>query len=272
MGRELVRHLLTEESYDLVLWNRTMAAREVFSGTRARIASTAEEAVQGADVVITCLFGPDAVRQVVLWGAPMAEGTLWIDISTVGPRMAAECAGWAKEKNLDYVHAPVLGSLGPAKAHDLGVLIGGESAQARARTRQIVKLWADPNRIVEYDDPAKAATGKLVVNYGLAVGMQALTEAVRVGEAGGLTQAEALTLVSLPKTPLTVIAGMKGAVLASHDYSDTQFSTNLLAKDVDLMLSLTEGEAVPALTTAFAALEHARRSGHGEDDFASMAG
>ena len=272
MGRELVRHLLEEESYDLVLWNRTMAAREAFAGTRAHIASTAEEAVTGADVVITCLFGPDAVRQVVLWGAPLTEGTLWIDVTTVGPRMAAECAGWAKQKNVDYVHAPVLGSLGPAKAKDLGVLIGGESAEARTRARQIVKLWADPDRIVEYDDPAKAATGKLVVNYGLAVGMQALIEAVRVGEAGGLSQDEALKLVGLPKTPLSIIAGMKGAVLKSRDYTDTQFSTNLLAKDVDLMLGLAEGQAVPALTAAFASLEHARRSGHGEDDFSSMAG
>jgi len=272
MGSELVRHLLDEESYDLVLWNRTMAAWEVFAGTRAQIASTAEEAVQGADVVITCLFGPDAVRQVVLWGTPIAEGTLWIDITTVGPRMAVECDQWASQHGVDYVHAPVLGSLGPAKARDLGVLIGGESADARSRARQIVKIWADPERILEYDDPAKAATGKLVVNYGLAVGMQALVEAVRVGEAGGLTQDEALQLVGLPKTPLSVIAGMKGAVLKSHDYTDTQFSTNLLAKDVDLMLGLAEGQAVPALTAAFAALEHARRSGHGEDDFSSMAG
>ena len=272
MGRELVRHLLEEESYDLVLWNRTPESGQVFAGTRAQLASTAEEAVQGADVVITCLFGPDAVRQVVLWGLPIAEGTVWIDITTVGPRMATECAMWAKEKKIDYVHAPVLGSLGPAKAKDLGVLIGGESADARRWARQIVKIWADPDRIIEYDEAAKAATGKLVVNYGLAVGMQALTEAVRVGEAGGLTGDEALDLVKLPKTPLSIIAGMKGAVLKSRDYTDTQFSTNLLAKDVDLMLGLTEGQAVPALTAAFAALEHARRSGHGEDDFSSMAG
>ena len=272
MGRVLARHLLEEESYDLVLWNRTASACESFEGTRARISPTAEEAVEGSDVVITCLFGPDAVRQVVLWGAPLAPGTLWIDISTVGPLMATESAEWAADHGVDYVHSPVLGSLGPAKAKDLGVLIGGRSEQARSRAREIVKVWADPDRIVEFDDPAKAATGKLVVNYGLAVGMQALIEAVRVGEAGGLTKAEALGLARLPKTPLSVIAGMKGASLESGDYTDTQFSTNLLAKDADLMLSLAEGRAVPALTAAYAGLEHARRAGHGEDDFASMAG
>jgi len=272
MGRELVRHLLAEGTYEVTVWNRTPAAAQPFAQQGARVASSVAEAVAGAEVVLTCLFGPDAVRQVMMdSGLALAQNTLWIDISTVGPQMAGECERWAVGQRIGYVHAPVLGSLGPAKARDLGVLIGG-SATSRDRARPIVSLWADPERIVEFDHAAKAATGKLVVNYGLAVGMQALVEAVRVGQAGGLTQDEALGLVRLPKTPLSVIAGMKGANLQSRDYSDSQFSTNALAKDADLMLSLADGQAVPALMAAFASLEHARRQGHGEDDFSSMAG
>ena len=273
MGRELVRHLLESDRHDLILWNRTATAAEEFAATGAQLAATPVQAVQGAEAVITCLFGPDAVREVILdLTPPLAEKTLWIDISTVGPDFAQFCADWADDHDLDYVNAPVLGSLAPARAGDLGVLIGGRSASARARTRAIVACWADPERIVEFDRAASAATGKLVVNYGLAVGMQALIEAVRVGEAGGLNRAEALNLLRLPKTPLSVIAGMKGTLLESGDYSATQFSANLLAKDADLMLGLVAGQATPALTAAFAALEHVRRAGHGEEDFAAMAG
>jgi 3-hydroxyisobutyrate dehydrogenase-like beta-hydroxyacid dehydrogenase len=82
---------------------------------------------------------------------------------------------------------------------------------------------------------------------------------------------EALGLSSLAKTPFSVIAGMKGAQLASGDYGDTQFSTDLLAKDADLMLRLAAGRQLPALTAAFAALEHARRAGLGDADFSAMA-
>ena len=273
MGRELVHHLLAAGTFDVTVWNRTMASAEPFGAEGAAVVTNPAQAVIGAEIVITCLFGPEAVRQVVIEpDLELPHNCLWIDISTVGPVAATEFADWAEARGLRYIHAPVLGSLGPAKARDLGVLIGGTDPAARAAARQIVALWADPDRVVEYDSAAAAATGKLVVNYGLAVGGQALAEALRLGAAGGLSQAETIALLKLPKTPLSVIAGMKADVIARADYSATQFSTNLLAKDVDLMLTVASGQALPALTAAFASLEHARRAGHGEDDFAAMAG
>jgi len=273
MGRELVHHLLADARFDVVVWNRTPAAAESFRADGAAVAASLAEAVAGTDVVMTCLFGADAVREVVVEsGVALPPGCLWVELSTVGPLAAADFAAWAEAGGVHYVHAPVLGSLGPARARDLGVLIGGTDPQARAAARGIVALWADPERIIEYDSAAAAATGKLVVNYGLAVGVQALAEALRLGDAGGLTQAQTLALLRLPKTPLVGIAAAKADIIAHGDYSDTQFSTNLLAKDVDLMLTLADGRALPALTAAFASLEHARRTGHGEDDFAAMVG
>jgi len=275
MGRELVRHLLAGDTFEVTVWNRTAAVAEPLRAEGAAVAASPAEAVAGAEVVVTCLFGPEAVRQVVIEsgaGAGLAAGSLWIDISTVGPAAAGRFAVWAQAHAIRYVHAPVLGSLGPARAGDLGVLIGGTDPVARAAARRIVAVWADPARIIEYDSAGAAATGKLVVNYGLAVGVQALAEALRLGQAGGLSQADTIALLKLPKTPLSVIAGMKADLIAGSAYADTQFSTNLLAKDVDLMLTVAAGQALPALTAAFASLEHARRAGHGEDDFAAMAG
>jgi len=230
------------------------------------------DAVGGADLVATCLFGPQAVHEVVLDAdLAMPPGSVWVDISTVGPVVARASDAWADARGLSYVHSPVLGSLGPARARDLGVLIGAKDAAARATARSVVSVWADPARLVEYDDPAKAAVGKLVVNLSLAVGYQGLIEAVQVGRAGGLSTDEALALAGLPKTPFSVIAGMKGAALASGDYADTQFSAGLLAKDADLMLSVAAGRPLPALSAAFAALEHACRAGLAEADFSAMA-
>jgi len=267
MGAILAGHLV-DTGHDVTTWNRS----PVEPPAGAAPAPTAADAVAGAEVVCTCLFGPDAVRAVVLdAGLPIPVGATWIDISTVGPAVAGESEAWAEAHGVAYVHSPVLGSLGPARARDLGVLIGSSRAAARDHARPVVAVWADPERIVEYDSPAKAAVGKLVVNLSLAVGYQGLIEAVRVGRSGGLTTAEALRLAGLPKTPFSIIAGMKGAILAKGDYSDTQFSTALLAKDADLMLSVAAGADLPALKAAFAALDHARRAGFGESDFSAMA-
>jgi len=271
MGCELVEHLIAD-GRDVRVWNRTAAVAEPYAARGVVVADSAADAVGGADVVMTVLFGPGAVHEVVLDDdLPIATGALWVDVTTVGPAVADESDAWAKAHGVRYVHAPVLGSLAPARNRDLGVLLGGTDADARAQAREITALWADSARVVEYDTAAKAAVGKLVVNLSLAVGMQGLVESLRLAQAGGLTLDEGLALAGLPKTVFGVIAGMKGAMVRDRSYADTQFSTNLLAKDVDLMLSVADGRAMPATTAAFAALEHARRAGHGEDDFASIA-
>ena len=269
MGRELVARLLADGTHDVKVWNRTPDKAAPCVALGAVLAPSVDEAVSGAELMITCLFGPQAVRDVVLDAdLPWAPSAIWMDITTVGPAVARECAAWAGERGVAYVQAPVLGSLGPARAGQLGVLIGGDDAAARAVVRSVVSLWADADRVVEYEEAGQAAVGKLLVNYGLAVGMQGLIEACRIGEAGGLTPAQAVALAQLPRTPLSVIAGMKGAALLGGDYTDTQFSTNLLAKDVDLMLATVA--PLPALQAADVTLKAAVAKGHGEDDFAAM--
>jgi len=270
MGRELVAHIIADGGYEVTVWNRTPAKAADAVAVGATLADTLADAVRDAEIVVTCLFGPAAVQAVVLDGElPWAPHALWMDVTTVGPDMARRCADWAASQGLAYVNAPVLGSLGPAKAGQLGVLLGGSDAGARARARALSSLWADPERVIEYDDAAQAAIGKLVVNYGLAACMQGLIEACRLGVAGGLTQDQAVTLTGLAKTPLSVMAGMKGQALLTGDYTDTQFSTNLLAKDVHLMLGLAD---LPALKVALASLEAAQARGQGEEDFSAMAG
>ena len=272
MGRELAAHIIADGTYDVTVWNRTPSKAASCVELGAKPAQTAADAVRSAEIVVTCLFGPQSVQEVVLDShLPWSQNTLWMDVSTVGPAMARQCAAWADDLGLAYVQAPVLGSLGPAKAGDLGVLIGSADADARAKARQLSSLWADPQRIVEYDEAGKAAAGKLLVNYGLAVGMQGLVEACRIGETGGMTPQEAVALAQLPKTPLSIIATMKGGALLRGIYTDTQFSANLLAKDVALMFKTADGEDLPALRAAQTSLQRACQTGHGEDDFSVMA-
>ena len=264
MGRILAGHLVVA-GHDLRVWNRTPGPEAELVARGAVPAPGAQEAVDGADVVFTALFGPPAVREVVLEALDVRRGTLWVDITTVGPEDATFFAAWAQERGVHYVHAPVIGSLGPAAARSLGVLVGGPEAE---RAVPFVSLWADPERLQVLPDAAAAATGKLVANLALAVSFQGLVEAVRLGRSAGLDVDQVLTI--LKGTGLGAIAAMKGENLRSGTFTDTQFSASLLLKDVGLMLR-TAGVALPALTAAAQALLVAERTGHGEDDFSVIA-
>lgn len=264
MGRVLAGHLLAA-GHDVHVWNRTPGREGELAAAGATLASSAQAAVDGATVVVTTLFGPAAVREVVLDGLSLAPGTLWIDITTIAPADAAEHAAWAAERGIDHVHAPVVGSLGPAAHRTLGVLAGGPRAE---RALPFVALWADPERLQVLPEAAAAATGKLVANLALAVSFQGLVEAVRLGTSGGLELEQVLT--TLKGTGLGFIAGMKGQNLRSGEFGDTQFSADLLLKDAGLMLH-TSTLPLPALTAAAQALLNAQRAGHGDDDFSVIA-
>lgn len=260
MGRILAGHLVTA-GHEVRVWNRSQGADAELVSEGAIAAATPQEAVAGADVVFTALFGPPAVREVVLEGLDLAPGTTWVDITTVAPSDADDFAAWAQERGVAYVHSPVIGSLAPAAKRALGVLVGGAEA---ARAVPYVSLWADPARLQVVPTAAAAATGKLVANLALAVSYQGLVEAVRLGRSGGLDVENVLTILN--GTGLGAIAAMKGDNLRTGDFSHTQFSADLLLKDAGLMLHTTD-QPLPALTAAAQALLIAQQSGHGDDDF-----
>ncbi|TYC98865.1 NAD(P)-dependent oxidoreductase [Arthrobacter echini] len=266
MGHELGVHLLTA-NHEVSAWNRTPARVDRLVEAGATRAESPEDAVRDADVVLTVLFGPDTVREVVLSGLDLPADAVWLDVTTVSPADALEFTDYATAAGIRYVHGPVIGSLAPARAGRLGVMLGGADADLDV-VEPLAALWADDERLRRVQTPAAAATGKLLANLALGVTLQGLVEALRLGKANGLDAAAVLE--QLEGTGLAVIAGMKGAVITGGTFEDTQFSADLLAKDLRLMLRSSE-DPLPAVTAALQSLTDAQRSGSGDDDIAVIA-
>lgn len=216
---------------------------------------------------MTVLFGPDTVREVVLSGLELPAEAVWLDVTTVAPDDAREFADYATAAGIRYVHGPVIGSLAPARAGQLGVLLGGAPGDVDV-VEPLAALWADAERLRRVDTAQDAATGKLLANLALGVSLQGLVEALRLGRANGLDAGAVLDL--LKGTSLGVIAGMKGAVITEGTFEDTQFSADLLAKDARLILRSTP-DPLPAVTALLQSLTEAQRAGSGDADIAVIA-
>ncbi len=267
MGRELVPHLI-DAGHRVTVWNRSPEAAETIGRRGARVARTAAEAVAAVDAVVSVLFGPDAVREAITEaGLPWRPGTLWIDVTTVSPADATEFAARASAAGIRYVAAPVVGSLAPARAGTLAVLVGGEHDAARDAKR-IVGLWADQDKLRTFDSPAAAAAAKLVANLALAVSMETLSEALRLGRAAGLSDDDVLATLSL--TAIAPLAAQKGALVNAGDFDDAQFTAEALAKDARLMLA-TADVPLPAVALVAAELQRAVEAGRGDKDFSVIA-
>lgn len=268
MGTELALHLLPD--HELTVWNRTASRTRRLAEAGAAVAATAAEAVADAEVVITSLFGPDAVRETVLAPSLIPDGVTWVDTTTVSPADAEEFAAAAPS----YVGAPVVGTLGPARSGTLGVYVGTPDDGRREQVLDLVAPWADPERLRGVGSGREAAVGKLLANLALAVSAQGLREALALGEATG-TSAEA-TLDMLGATGLAFIAGMKGPfVRGERSTEGGDFTANAIAKDARLMIDSVDGSArpgsdLPALRGALASLDAEIAAGHGEDDFSTI--
>jgi 3-hydroxyisobutyrate dehydrogenase len=267
MGRELVVHLI-DAGHEVTVWNRSAPAAEEMEARGATVAGSAAAAVDGAEVVVSALFGPDTVREVILdAGLPFAPSALWIDVTTVAPVDAAAFAAWAADAGVRYVHSPVIGSLAPARAGRLAVLVGGDPAAAK-EAAGIVSVWADPDKLRMVDTAPKAATGKLIANLALAVSLEGLVEALRLGHSNDLSTEDVLATLTL--TTLAPIAGAKGDMIRERAFDDTQFSVDLLLKDTRLMIASSR-VPLPAVSTVYEALEDASLDGRGEKDIAVLA-
>ncbi|PRY65871.1 3-hydroxyisobutyrate dehydrogenase [Glaciihabitans tibetensis] len=265
MGHELAVHLLGA-GHQLTVWNRTGAATDRIVAEGATAATSAQDAVAGADIVMTVLFGPDTVRDVLMGETPVqfSPATIWLDVTTVAPTDAQEFEAWAGARAIRYVHSPVVGTLAPARAGTLGVLVGGNPDDIN-EVLPLVRLWSDPERIRIVDTAAAAATGKLIANLALGISLQGLVEALRLGAANNLTAAEVLAM--LDKTALSFVAGMKGDMIRGGSFEDTQFSADLLAKDARLMIA-SAGAPLPAVTALLGSLITVQRAGDGDSDIA----
>ncbi|MCJ1673359.1 NAD(P)-dependent oxidoreductase [Rathayibacter sp. VKM Ac-2929] len=264
MGRELAVHLLTD-GHELTVWNRTPGGADRIVAAGAARADDLVGAVEGADVVMTVLFGPDTVREVVTAAdLPIPAEAVWLDVTTVAPADADEFQAWADARGTRYVHSPVVGTLAPARAGTLGVLVGGAEADVE-RVLPLVRLWSDPERIRVTGSAAKAAVGKLIANLAIAVSLQGLVESFRLGRANGVDAEEVLAM--LDKTGLGFMAGMKGPMILADGFADTQFSADLLAKDSRLMLH-SSPDPLPAVTAMLETLTRVQRDGDGDSDIA----
>ncbi|MGI8751726.1 MAG: NAD(P)-dependent oxidoreductase [Acidimicrobiales bacterium] len=127
MGRSMLREGLAVRA-----WNRTTAKAEPLADGGATVCAEAEEAVRGAQVIVTMLTDTDAVIEVadrVLDGAE--DGAVWLQMSTIGVEGSDRAAEVASRHGVTLVDAPVSGTREPAEAGKLVVLASGpESARA----------------------------------------------------------------------------------------------------------------------------------------------
>ncbi len=269
MGVLMASHVL-DAGHDLTVWNRTPGKATELLTAGAREERTVGAAVADAEAVVLMLFGPDSVRAVlpeVLAAAP--AGVLVVDGTTIGPAAAREFGRLCTAAGARYADAPVAGSVGPAREGTLGVLAGCREGDW-PDVEPLLHLWGDPARVRRVGDVGAGSALKLVVNQGIGVLAAGLGEALRLGVELGLDRELVLDVLGLGAYGWTL--GQKRSMVEGGDFTQTQFSLDLLGKDLDLAIGAARDARLAVTSAALDAVRSALAAGHSGEDYAAVIG
>jgi 3-hydroxyisobutyrate dehydrogenase-like beta-hydroxyacid dehydrogenase len=146
MGDPMVRRLLAA-GYPVTVWNRTFSKAQALAGAGAQAAVQLDEAVRGADVVISMLEAGPIVGSVMQDALPsLAPRALWIDMSSTRQSEAQEFHALLAAQGRRFVDAPVSGGVGGAAAGTLAIMTGG-SAEDFAEAEPVLAAMGRPTLV-----------------------------------------------------------------------------------------------------------------------------
>ena len=128
MGFPMAKNLL-KSGYKLKVFNRTQDKAERLKEFGAEVSTSIKDAVTNSNIIITMLTDDDAVEKVI--GSEefiknIKSNATVIDMSSINPVLSKKCAKVLKEKNINYLDAPVSGGTVGAEDASLAIMVGGE--------------------------------------------------------------------------------------------------------------------------------------------------
>ena len=269
IGRPIVRRLL-EAGFKVTAYDRDRSKANDLVQFGGTVAESIAQLASSCDVVLSSLPNDDVVLDVYKGPdgllANARPGSLVIELSTVYPETAQNLSRLGSERGVDVLDVTISGSVPFAEQGTLTLFGGGDEERFDAADsifRAIARKWfyVGPN--------GSGATMKLVVNSLLGIGMQAIAEAVALGEKAGLNRNRLLDVLSQTAVVAPAHAGKLQRAI-NNDYTP-QFPLRLMNKDFRLILKLAKAidARMPAAEAAFE-INAAQWASGAEQDFSAV--
>jgi len=267
MGGRMAARLVAA-GHEVTAWNRSAAKARPLAELGASVAATPAEAACQADVLITMVADPAALRAVTEGPDGVAAGAraslTVVEMSTVGPAAVARLAS-ALPPATGLVDAPVLGSPAEVESGSLVIFVGGPGELVE----RVSPVLAVCGTVLHVGDLGAGAAAKLMANAALFATLGTLGEAIALARGLGLG-AEAVYGV-LAATPLAAQAERRMAAIEKGEYPP-RFPLTLARKDARLIAgaAAAAGVELRLMTAAATWLDDAELAGLGDRDYTAV--
>jgi 3-hydroxyisobutyrate dehydrogenase len=235
------------------------------------ISSSIAKLVADSDVILSSLANDEAVHSVYFNNGGVfssaKRGTIILEMSTISPELSRLLHQEASVRGVDLLDLPVSGSTPAVEAGTITLLAGGDQNTFERCTpiyESLAKQWFLIGR------GSSGIQMKLVVNLLLGVDMQAIAEAVSLGEHLRIDRNVLLDVLSKTTVIPPAFVG-KVQKIKHNDYSP-EFPLRLMSKDMDLAMEAAKasGADLPAARVAQSVLA-SNLSSNGDLDLSAIA-
>jgi 3-hydroxyisobutyrate dehydrogenase-like beta-hydroxyacid dehydrogenase len=269
MGSRLTQRLHSS-GWNVQAWNRSPGPSKETSSKGIRIAESIVKLVADSDLVLSCLANDAAVESVYCDAGGVLSaakpGTILLEMSTISPVLSHLLHREASSQGISLLDLAISGSTPAVEAGSVTLLAGGDRDTFDYCTpiyESIARQW------FLIGGPSSGVQMKLVVNLLVGVGMQAIAEAISLGEHLQIDTNVLLDVLSKTAVIPPAFIG-KFQKIKNDDYSP-EFPLRLMSKDMDLVLetAAAAGAALPAAAVAHSVLA-SNLSSRGDLDLAAI--
>mgnify|MGYP000598505886 CR=1 FL=1 len=271
MGYPMAGHL-AEAGLSVTVYNRTASrARQWARDYRGRTADTPAEAAAGAAMVFVCVGNDDDLRQVTLGPdgvlKTLSERALLVDHTTASAAVARELDAACRDRQADFIDAPVSGGQQGAENGQLSIMCGGDDA-AYQRAVPVLDHYA---KAVNLMGPAGSGQLTKMVNQVCIGGLiQGLAEALDFSRRAGLDTDKVLAAISQGASGSWQMENRARTMLDRH--FDHGFALDWMRKDFGIVFDEAEriGATLPVTAMVDQFYGDVQKMGGGRWDTSSL--
>jgi len=268
MGFPMAKNLL-KSGYKLKVFNRSQDKAERLKEFGAEVSSSIKEVVTNSDVVITMLTDDSAVEKVM--GSDefiynIKKDATVIDMSSVNPVITKKYAKILKEKNINYLDAPVSGGTIGAEEASLAIMVGGDEKIFK-ECYELLKILGNPTLV---GPVTSGQISKLANQIIVGVTIGAVAEAVTLCEKSGINPSKMIEALSGGWADSKILQ-THGKRMISKDFSPKGKTTTQLK---DMTNIINAGKAVETHLPISSLIKEMYKDlvadGHGNTDHSSL--
>ncbi|HEX4207290.1 MAG TPA: NAD(P)-dependent oxidoreductase [Ktedonobacteraceae bacterium] len=265
MGSLMAERLL-HAGYPVTVYDRTPDKAQALMRHGAQIADQPRTLASNCQIVMLCVTDAHAVNELTDGPegalAGLKNGSTLIDLSTVSPEKSRHLYEAAHTKGARMIDAAVSGSTPQVQEGSLVIFVGGDQ-DVYQQCKPLLEVLG--KSVIYMGTSGMGTTMKLVVNALLGLGLQAVAEAITLGEKAGLDKRQLIEV--LGQTAVIAPTHKQKLQNALNDDYPVEFALSLMRKDFSLIMHQAAELSVsmPATAAAEQLYAAALAQGHDED-------